>query len=336
MAVTHPRHWIQTRPEGIYCVPGDFYIDPARPVTRALITHGHADHARAGHTNVLATAETLAIMACRYGTHFAASTQAIAYGDVLDHGGVDITVAPAGHILGSAQYRLGYQGGSITFSGDYKRRTDPTCDGFEPLTADVFVTEATFGLPVFVHPPIDEEIGKLLRSLEQFPDRCHLVGAYALGKAQRLIRHLREAGYDAPIFLHGAMVRLCRLYQELGIDLGTILAIDDDNRQRLAGRVVICPPSALHDRWASRLNEPVTAMASGWMRIRARAKQRAVDLPLVISDHADWRELTQTLVDVGAPEIWVTHGREEALLHYAQQRQYRASALSLLRDDEDD
>ncbi len=336
MALTHPRDWILTRPEGVYCVPGDFYIDPARPVARALITHGHADHARAGHGNVLATTETLAIMACRYGADFAASTQAVAYGESLNHNGIDITIAPAGHILGSAQYRLSYQGGSVTFSGDYKRRADPTCEGFEPLEADVFVTEATFGLPVFIHPPIEEEIGKLLCSLDQFPDRCHLVGAYALGKAQRLICQLRRAGYDAPVYLHGAMVRLCRLYQEFGIDLGTVFPVDDNNRQRLAGQIVICPPSALHDRWASRLNEPVTAMASGWMRIRARAKQRAVDLPLIISDHADWNELTQTLNDIGAPEIWVTHGREEALLHYASLHQYRASALSLLRDDEDD
>ncbi len=334
--MTHPRHWIETRPEGVYCVPGEFYIDPARPVSRALITHGHSDHARAGHGHVLATPATLAIMACRYGADFAGSTQAAAYGAPVRHRDVDIAVAPAGHILGSAQFRLEWQGGSITFSGDYKRRADPTCDGFEPLTADVFVTEATFGLPVFIHPPIADEIAKLLRSLEQFPERCHLVGAYALGKAQRLIRHLRAAGYDAPIYLHGAMVRLCRLYQELGIDLGAILALDGDSRDRLAGRIVLCPPSALHDRWASRLREPVTAMASGWMRIRARAKQRAVDLPLVISDHADWAELTQTLADVGAPEIWVTHGREEALLHYATLRQFRAVALSLLRDDEDD
>jgi putative mRNA 3-end processing factor len=334
--MTHPRHWIETRPEGIYCVPGDFYIDPARPVSRALITHGHADHARAGHGHVLATAETLAIMACRYGAQFATSTQAVACSDRLRHNGVEIAVAPAGHILGSVQYRLGHEGGSVTFSGDYKRRVDPTCAGFEPLGADVFVTEATFGLPVFIHPPIEDEIGKLLRSLEQFPDRCHLVGAYALGKAQRLICHLRQAGHDAPILLHGAMVRLCRLYQELGLDLGEVEPLDDDNRQHLAGRIVLCPPSALHDRWASRLNEPVTAMASGWMRIRARAKQRAVDLPLVISDHADWAELTQTLKDVGAPEVWVTHGREEALLHHAHMHQYRASALSLLRDDEDD
>ena len=334
--MTHPRHWIENRPEGIYCVPGDFYVDPSRAVARALITHGHADHARAGHGHVLATPETLAIMACRYGADFAGSTQPAGYGDSLRHDGVEITLAPAGHILGSAQIRLGWQGGSIVFSGDYKRRVDPTCRGFEILGGDVFVTEATFGLPVFIHPPIGDEIAKLLRSLAQFPERCHLVGAYALGKAQRVICHLREAGYDTPIYLHGAMIKLCQLYRDHGIALGALVPIDAGNRDRLAGQLVLCPPSALHDRWASRLQEPVTAMASGWMRIRARAKQRAVDLPLVISDHADWAELTQTLADVGAPEIWVTHGREEALLHYATQRQYRALALSLLRDDEDD
>jgi putative mRNA 3-end processing factor len=275
-------------------------------------------------------------MACRYGEDFAGTTQVAGYGETLRHNDVAITLAPAGHILGSAQIRLGWQGGAIVFSGDYKRRADPTCRGFEILGGDVFVTEATFGLPVFIHPPIADEIAKLLRSLEQFPERCHLVGAYALGKAQRVICHLREAGYDAPIYLHGAMVKLCQLYRDHGVALGTLIPIDAGNRDRLAGQIVVCPPSALHDRWASRLRDPVTAMASGWMRIRARAKQRAVDLPLLISDHADWAELTQSLSDVGAPEIWVTHGREEALLHYAIQRQYRASALSLLRDDEDD
>jgi putative mRNA 3-end processing factor len=334
--LSHPQTWIENRPAGIYCVPGDFYVDPSHAVPRALITHGHSDHARAGHGAVLATPETLAIMACRYGDGFARGTQAAQYGETIEHNGVTVTFAPAGHILGSAQIRLAWQGGSIVFSGDYKRRADPTCRGFEVLPAEVFVTEATFGLPVFVHPPVAHEIAKLLTSLRQFPERCHLVGAYALGKAQRLICHLRAAGYDAPIYLHGAMVRLCELYQALGIDLGTLVTVDAANRERLAGQVVICPPSALHDRWASRLGEPVTAMASGWMRIRARAKQSAVELPLVISDHADWNELTQTLEDVGAPEIWITHGREDALLHYATRRQYRARALSLLRDEEDD
>jgi putative mRNA 3-end processing factor len=332
----HPRQWIEIRPAGIYCTPGDFYIDPTSAVPRALITHGHADHARAGHGAVMATAETLAIMASRYGSEFAGSRQIATYGEELSHNRVGIRFAPAGHILGSAQIKLSWEDGSIVFSGDYKRRRDPTCPPFEVMSADVFVTEATFGLPVFVHPPIEQEIAKLLTSFRQFPERCHLVGVYSLGKAQRVICHLREAGFDAPIYLHGALVKLCQLYEEFGVALGPLIAVADQDRAALAGCIVLCPPSALHDRWASRLPDPVTALASGWMRIRARAKQQAVELPLIISDHADWPELTQTLSDVGAPEIWVTHGREEALVHVAQRMQLRASALSLLNDDEED
>jgi putative mRNA 3-end processing factor len=332
----HPRQWIEIRPAGIYCTPGDFYIDPTSAVPRALITHGHADHARAGHGTVMATAETLAIMASRYGAEFAGSRQIAVYGEEVSHNGVGIRFAPAGHILGSAQIKLSCDGSSIVFSGDYKRRRDPTCPPFEVMSADVFVTEATFGLPVFVHPPIEQEIAKLLTSFRQFPERCHLVGVYSLGKAQRVICHLREAGFDAPIYLHGALVKLCQLYEDFGVALGPLVAVADQDRAGLAGCIVLCPPSALHDRWASRLPEPVTALASGWMRIRARAKQQAVELPLIISDHADWPELTQTLSDVAAPEIWVTHGREEALVHVAQRMQLRASALSLLKDDEED
>ena len=316
--------------------PIDVYIDPMVPRARAIITHGHADHARAGHGAVLATADTIAIMKSRYGEDCAGSFQALEFGVPLDIDGVEVTLFPAGHILGSAQVRLRHRGQTIVVTGDYKRLADRTAQPFELARCDILVTEATFGLPVFQHPKPQDEIRRLLKSVGDNPQRAHLIGAYSLGKTQRVISLLREGGYDAPIYLHGAMIKLCELYRAHGIALGTLVPIDAGNRERLAGQIVLCPPSALHDRWASRLQEPVTAMASGWMRIRARAKQRAVDLPLVISDHADWAELTQTLADVGAPEIWVTHGREEALLHYATQRQYRASALSLLRDDEDD
>jgi putative mRNA 3-end processing factor len=328
--------WINVRPEGLYCGPGNFFIDPHSPVEQAVITHAHGDHARAGHGAVLATAETLAVMRVRYGTDAAREQQPAVYGQPITHKGVEITLFPAGHILGSAQVRLSWNGSTVVFSGDFKRRYDPTTPPFEPVTCDVFVTEATFGLPVFVHPPAEEEIGRLLRSLRQFPERCHLVGVYVLGKCQRVIRVLREAGYDRPIYLHGALIKLCQLYEEHGLPLGALIPFAETKPASLAGEIVLAPPSALHDRWASKLPEPVTALASGWMRIRARAKQKAVELPLVISDHADWPELTRTLEDVGAPEIWVTHGREDALVQYASKMGYRASALSLLGYDEEE
>lgn len=327
----HPRQWIEIRPEGPYCKPGDFYIDPTRPVKRAIITHGHADHARAGHGTVYATPETMAIMRVRYGEEHAKEIQhPLKYGESFTINGVEVSLHPAGHILGSAQAKLAYGGTSIVFSGDYKRAADPTCRPFEPVPCDVFVTEATFALPVFTHPPIGDEIQKLLHSLRTFPERCHLVGAYALGKCQRLILELRHAGYDETIYLHGAMVKLCDLYENLGVPLGPLEQVTVQNAKTLAGKIVICPPSALDDRWSRKLPDVLTVAASGWMRIRARAKQKGVELPLIVSDHADWNELNQTLEDVGASEVWITHGRDDALAYQAEKNGFRAKALHLL------
>ncbi|MBW8882594.1 MAG: ligase-associated DNA damage response exonuclease, partial [Asticcacaulis sp.] len=266
----HPKNWIEIRKEGPFCRPGGFFIDPTQPVEIAVVTHGHADHARSGHGHVYATEATLAIMRARYGEDHAVSAEhPLAYGQTVDLNGVTLSLHPAGHILGSAQARLEYDNATIVFSGDYKRRPDPTCAPFEPVPCDVFVTEATFALPVFRHPPLDDEIAKLLASLRQFPDRCHLVGVYALGKCQRVIRALRTAGYDETIYLHGAMIRLCELYQDFGIDLGPWQQVTPDNAKSLAGKVVLCPPAALQDRWSRKLPDVLTAAASGWMRIRA-------------------------------------------------------------------
>ncbi len=332
----HPRDWIEVRKEGVFCKAGNFYIDPTEPVATAVITHGHADHARAGHGHVYATPETLAIMRVRYGeTHYLMTENDCAYGEPFTINGVTVSLHPAGHILGSAQARIEYGGASIVFSGDYKRRFDPTCVPFEPVPCDVFVTEATFALPVFTHPPLADEIAKLLASLRQFPERCHLVGVYALGKCQRLMMGLRAAGYDDTIYLHGAMVRLCELYQTFGVDIGAWDLVTPENAKSLAGKIVLCPPGALQDRWSRKLPDVLTAAASGWMRIRARAKQKGVELPLVVSDHADWNELIQTLDDVSAPEIWVTHGRDDALVYYAQQHGFKAQALHLLGYEDD-
>jgi len=332
----HPETWLTPRPEGLWCVPGGFHIDPTRPVERAVITHGHGDHARPGHDAVLATAGTIAIMQARYGQDAAASLQPQSYGAPIRVGEVEVSFVPAGHVLGSAQIRLEYRGSVAVVSGDYKRRPDPTCAAFEPVPCDVFVTEATFGLPVFRHPPDHEEIAKLLHSLAVFPDRSHVVGVYALGKAQRVIALLRRAGYDRPIYIHGALQELCDLYRRLGVDLGELRPATAADKAALKGQVVLAPPSAIADRWARRLEEPVVALASGWMRVRQRAKQRGVELPLVISDHADWDELTQTLQDVNAPEVWVTHGREEALIRAATLQGRRARALSLVGFDEEE
>jgi putative mRNA 3-end processing factor len=329
--------WIAPRREGIYLPAADAWIDPSIPVARALVTHGHADHARSGHGAVWATPETLAIMGVRYGDQVAGHATPIGYGDrIAIGGGITASFHPAGHVLGSAQIALERDGERIVVSGDYKRRSDPTCAPFEVVRCDVFITEATFGLPVFRHPPTAGEVAKLIAARAANPDRCILVGAYALGKAQRLMGELRAAGYDRPLFIHGALTRLTDLYRDHGVDLGNILPVAGLPKTALVGEIILAPPSALADRWSRGLPDPVTAMASGWMRVRQRARQRGVELPLVISDHADWDELTRTIADVGAQEIWVTHGRDDALVHWCMTRQITARALHLAHYDEED
>lgn len=332
-----PFSWLRPEPHGLYVVPADAWIDPARPVDLALVTHGHADHARGGHGTTVATPETIAIMGLRYGV-VEAGARAVSYGETITlRGDVKATWVPAGHVLGSAQILLEHAGERVVVTGDYKRRPDPTCPPFEVTPCDVFVTEATFGLPVFRHPPIAEEMAKLLKARENEQGRCVLVGAYALGKAQRVIAELREAGFTDTIWLHGAMERMCRLYEDHGVDLGDLKAVAGVPKAALANSIVICPPSALNDRWSRRLPDPVTAMASGWMRVRQRARQRNVELPLIISDHADWEELTTTIRQVNPAETWVTHGREEALIRWCELNQRKARALALVGyEDEDD
>jgi putative mRNA 3-end processing factor len=331
-----PETLLCPRPEGLYCAPGDFFVDPVRPVARAVITHGHSDHARAGHGLVLATQPTLDIMGVRYGEGFADRVQALAYGEVANRDGVEVSLVPAGHVLGSAQVVVRWKGLTMVVSGDYKRRRDPTCAGFEPTPCDVFVSEATFALPVFRHPPDADEIAKLVKSAQQFPERTHLVGAYALGKAQRVIMLLREAGYDRTIYVHGALERLNALYQSHGVALGALAPATTEDGGDLAGEIVIAPPSAIADRWARRFADPVSAFASGWMRVRARARQQGVELPLVISDHADWDELTGTIAELAPGELWITHGREEALARWAELNGIAARPLSLVGYEDED
>jgi putative mRNA 3-end processing factor len=317
-------------PQGLYCPAGDFHIDPVRPVPRALITHGHSDHARAGHHAVMATQDTLDIMALRYGEAFAQETQAVTYGERLRVGALDISFHPAGHVLGSAQILIEERGCRLVVSGDYKRARDPTCAPFEVVPCDVFITEATFGLPVFRHPDTAGEVRKLLESRALFPERAHLLGAYSLGKAQRMAALLREAEYERPIYIHGAMEKLMGFYAERGVRLGEIRKVSASDRAKLGGEIIICPPSSIADLWSRKFPDPVAAFASGWMRVRARARQRGVELPLVVSDHADWDDLCATIAETGCSEVWVTHGEEDALVYWATQRGLDARPLNML------
>jgi Cft2 family RNA processing exonuclease len=259
-----PEEILVPTPSGVCCKRGGFHIDPTRPVEKALITHGHSDHARAGHGAVLATQETLDIMRLRYGDNFAGTTQAIRYGETITLDGARVTFRPAGHVLGSAQILVECGDLRIVASGDYKNVADPTCAPFELIPCDVFITEATFGLPVFRFGDVDAEIAKLLHS------------------------------------------------------------------------VALCPPSALQEVWSRRFPDPVSSFASGWMRVRARARQRGVELPLVISDHADWDGLTATITATGASEIWVTHGQEDALVHWCVTHGLKARPLDIVGYGDED
>jgi putative mRNA 3-end processing factor len=332
-----PEDLLIPTPAGLYCPPAGVHIDPMRPVDRAIVTHGHSDHARAGHGAVAATAETLDIMSIRYGESFTGQRQPLAFGETMRVNGVAFTLHPAGHVLGSAQVEVSWKGLTIVVSGDYKDVADPTCTAFTPVRCDVFITEATFGLPVFRHGDPLAETMKLQRSRALFPDRTHVVGAYALGKAQRVMALVRATGDDRPIYLHGALDKLTAYYQSRGIALGEMRRVAGASKQELAGALVIAPPGSLTDVWTRRFADPVTAAASGWMRVRARARQRGAELPLVISDHCDWDGLTRAIPATGCSEVWVTHGQEDALVHWCALRQLRARPLNMVGyGDEDD
>ena len=311
------------------------FIDPSTPKDRAIITHGHADHARSGHGAVLATPDTIAIMKVRYGEDCAGKFEPLDFGVPLQIDDVTITLYPAGHVLGSAQVLVEHKGQRVVVTGDYKRLADRTAQPYELVKCDLLVTEATFGLPVFQHPHPKLEIARLLKSVADQPERCHLVGCYALGKAQRAIGLLRDAGWDQPIYLHGAMIRLCELYQERGVELGDLRPATGMAKAEMAGQIVIAPPAAIRDRWSRRFPDPVVCQASGWMSVKQRARQALVELPLVISDHCDWSELRQTIIETEAKTVWVTHGREDALVYWCRQQGLEAEPLNIQGFEDD-
>lgn len=311
------------------------YIDPIRPVENAIITHGHADHAKPGHKNVLATKETIDIMKIRYGENCAQNFQALPYNRPLKINDIEVKFYPAGHILGSAQILLKYKNQTVNCTGDFKVFDDKTCRNFEYVQCNTLITEATFGLPIFKHPDPRIEIYNLLKSIKIFPNRPHLVGVYALGKAQRIISLLRNSGYDDKIYIHGALEKINNYYVSQGIQLGKFeKALIKDGRN-YNGKIILAPPSALRSTWARRFDDPIICHASGWMTVKQRAKQNLVELPLIISDHADWNELIKNIQSSKAENVLVTHGREDALVYWCKSIGINASALSLQgRDDE--
>ena len=329
---------MEIRPQGLYCVPGDVYIDPHESVANAVVTHGHADHARPGHSKVIATPMTQAIMQTRYKDD-KPQRLGLEYSKVQElENGITLSFAPAGHVMGSAQAVLEYNNHRIVISGDYKRHNDPTCEPFKVVQCDTFVTEATFALPVFSHPILEDEMQKVMRSLAAFPERTHLIGVYALGKCQRIMKALRAAGYKDAIYLHGALIELTKLYESFGHDFGEWYPASDykgKERKAFKGKVVLAPPSTLADRWSRSLPDMLPIMASGWMQIRARARQRRAEMALIVSDHADWNDLIKTVVETKAKDVWITHGRTDALEYQLKKMGIGAKALELIGREEE-
>lgn len=304
---------LEMRPEGIFCPAGGFFVDPMRRVARAVITHGHADHLRRGMGELTATPETIAIADVRIGHGGYGDAAPLRYGERRLMGDATVWLAPAGHCLGSAQVVIEAEGKRAVITGDCKRDADPSCAPFEVVPCDLFVTEATFGAPVWRFPPPETQIARLMKSLRLFPDRTHIIHAYSLGKAQRLIAELRVGRYSEPIYIHRALAGICQVYQKSGVDLGVLPPVEKGGAS-LKGAIILAPPSGADDAWRDRVRDPVIVSASGWNRGGKRAG--GSELPLILSDHSDWDALTATILETGAKEVWIDHGPPAALAHW--------------------
>ena len=314
MTMPTPSHdLIQLRPEGLYCPRGDFHIDPWRPVPRAVITHGHGDHARSGMGEYHCTRESLPILQWRLGEqHYHAHE----HGAAFALGDAKVSLHPAGHVLGSAQVRVEVAGEVWVASGDYKRQPDPTCAPFEVVPCDTFITEATFGLPVYRWPDTSE----VAREIVEWREACAREGVaavlfcYALGKAQRVLAEL-ATHTDEPALLHGAIAAGVEVYRQAGIPmLATAPVADQAKGADFAGKLVMAPPSAAGSAWMRRFRRAQTGFASGWMRIRGNRRRRNYDRGFVVSDHADWPDLMRTVRETGASRVIATHGNTDAIV----------------------
>ncbi|MRV76565.1 ligase-associated DNA damage response exonuclease [Duganella sp. FT92W] len=315
---------VVVRSEGLYCVPGDFYIDPWRPVARAIITHAHSDHARIGHAHYLTAQPGLGILRARLGD---IAADGLAYGDAVEHNGVRISLHPAGHVLGSAQVRMEYRGEVWVASGDYKVEADATCVPFEPVRCHTFITESTFGLPIYRWVPQQEIYADInawwARNAAQ--GRASVLLGYAFGKAQRMLSGLDAA--QGPIVCHGAVEALNRVYRDAGVALPATRMVTDVARDELRRAIVLAPPSAAGSPWIRRFGEYSDAFASGWMLVRGARRRRGVDRGFVLSDHADWPGLMAAIKATGAGRIIVTHGSVPVMVRWLRQNGYDAGAF---------
>ena len=325
---------VVARKEGLYCVPGQFYIDPWRPVERAVITHAHADHARVGHGSYLATAAGENVLRARLGE---IRLDTLAYGDTVVHNGVAISLHPAGHVLGSAQVRMEYKGEVWVASGDYKVEPDATCAAFEPVRCDTFITESTFGLPIYRWQPQAEvyaEINDWWRANAE-EGRASVLYCYSFGKAQRILSGLDPS--IGPIFCHGAVEPLNRAYRASGVDLPETLLVTEASGGKAAFRdaLILAPPSAGGSSWIRRFGDYSDAFASGWMQLRGARRRRAVDRGFILSDHADWPGLMSAIGATEASRVIVTHGQVGVMVRWLQQNGLEAGAFDTEYGDDD-
>lgn len=324
---------VVSQAEGLYCPPGGFHIDPWRPVERAVITHAHSDHARAGSRHYLAAAPAETVLRARLGE---IDLQLLPYGETIEHRGVRVSLHPAGHVLGSAQVRLEYRGEVWVASGDYKLEHDGTCDPFEPVRCDTFITESTFGLPIYRWAPQAEifaDINGWWRANAE-AGRASVLFCYAFGKAQRILRGLDSS--IGPILLHGAVAPLNDAYRRAGVALPEATRLTEVADSSLIRRaMVLAPPSAQGTPWMRRLGEHADAFASGWMQLRGNRRRRGVDRGFVLSDHADWPGLQEAIRATGAPRVIVTHGSVSTMVRWLQEQGLQASGFVTRYGDED-
>ena len=324
---------VVVRKEGLYCVPGQFYIDPWRPVERAIITHAHADHARVGHRHYLCAASGVQVLRARLGP---VSIQGLAYGECIDHHGVRVSLHPAGHVLGSAQVRMEVGGEVWVASGDYKLQPDPTCVPFEPVRCHTFITESTFGLPIYrwqAPQEINDEINQWWRR-NAAEGRTSVLFCYAFGKAQRILAGLDPA--IGPIICHGAAQALTQVYRESGVALpATVMVSDVTDKAALKTAMVIAPPSAAGSPWMKRFGDYSDAFASGWMLLRGARRRRGVDRGFVLSDHADWPGLMQAITATRAERIIVTHGAIPVMVRWLRQNGWQAGGFETEYGDDE-
>jgi putative mRNA 3-end processing factor len=317
---------VALRPEGLYCTAGDFYIDPWRPVARAVITHAHADHARRGHAAYLAARDGEHVLRARLGD---IALETLAYGETKTIGAARVSLHPAGHVLGSSQVRIEHAGETWVVSGDYKVAPDPTCAPFEPVRCDAFISESTFGLPVYRWPTPAEVFAGLNAWWQANADagRASVVFAYAFGKAQRILASVDPS--IGPIVVHGAVAPLDAAYRASGVALpATHLVSEITDKAMLKRALVIAPPSAQNSPWMKRFGDYSDAFASGWMQLRGARRRRAVDRGLVLSDHADWPGLLQAIRGTGAERVFVTHGQVATMVRYLGEQGLDAQALA--------